>query len=565
MTTANPVFVRTIVERGLLGEEEMRDVLGPADDASRLLRYLISQQRLPWQETIQLWSDGFGVAYIDLDATLFQQNVVNRLPRAVAQKNRMLLVYQMGEAVTAAMADPGDRRAIAEASALIGAPVSPVCALPEQIDHAIDLQYHSFDELADLKKEAGLTTAIRVAGGPLTKEELERLAGQEVVVKLVHTVLMLALKERASDIHVEPFETFVLIRFRVDGMLRECTRLSQELYPRFLSRIKILSGMDISERRRPQDGRLALEVGSRKMDFRVSVVPAIYGEKVVLRVLGQLQARETPNLDEIDLSEAIFERVQKVITRPNGVFFITGPTGSGKTTTLFAALKYVNKPGINIMTVEDPIEYRLPGITQVPVNRAAGVGFAEALRAFLRQDPDVMLIGEIRDLETARIATEAALTGHLVLTTLHTNDAVQAVTRLVEIGVEPFMVGPSIIGVMGQRLVRRICNECKEAYDPGNETMNRLFEWDGKTRVQFYRGAGCPACNHTGYHGRIGIHEMLIVDDEIRRLISEKASTQDVYRAAYQAGYKGLRYDGIKKVLRGLTTLDEVERAAPWE
>ena len=565
MSIANPGFMRAIAERKLLSEEETRDVLGATNDASRLLRYLINQQRIPRLDVIQLWSDCFGVAWIDLEATLFQQDLVNRLPRAVAQKNAMILVYQMGDAVTAAMADPANARAIAEASSIIGAPISPVCALPEQIDQAIELQYHSHDELADLKKEAGLTAAISVATAPLTREDLERLAGQEVVVKLVQTVLLLALKERASDIHVEPFETFVLVRFRVDGMLQECTRLSHDLYPRFLSRIKILSGMDIAERRRPQDGRLLLDVGTRKIDLRVSVVPAIYGEKIALRVLGQLQTKETPNLDELDLAHDIAERVQKVIHRPNGVFFITGPTGSGKTTTLFSALKHVSRPDINVMTVEDPIEYRLPGITQVPVNRAAGVGFAEVLRAFLRQDPDVMLIGEIRDLETARIATEAALTGHLVLTTLHTNDAVQAVTRLVEIGVEPFMVGPSIIGVLGQRLVRRICPLCKEAYDPGDEVMDRLFEWDKKTRVQFYRGAGCPSCHNSGYHGRIGIHEMLIVDDAMRRMISEKAPTEEVYRAAYQSGYKGLRYDGIKKVLRGLTTLEEIDRVTPWQ
>ncbi len=563
MSASNPVFVRAIGDLGLLSAEEMQDVLGPAQDASRLLRYLLLQQSLPKQDALRMWAEGFGVAYLDLESTLFQPEVVARLPRAAAEKSKMILVYQMGEAITAAMADPGDRQAIAAAAGIVGTPISPVCALPDQINQAIELHYHSFDELSALKREAALATAMRVADRPLTKDELERLAGQEIIVKLVQTLLLLAIKEGASDIHVEPFEPHVLVRFRIDGELVERTRLSLDVYPKFLSRVKIIAGMDITEKRRPQDGRITLDVGGRNMDFRVSTVPALNGEKVALRILGQLRAREIPDLDELDLSRGIFEQVQRLVLSPNGVFFVTGPTGSGKTTTLFSALKYINRPGINIMTVEDPVEYRLPGITQVPVNRAAGVGFPEALRAFLRQDPDVMLIGEIRDLETARIATQAALTGHLVLATLHTNDAVQATTRLVEIGVEPFLVGPSIIGVMAQRLVRRICTSCKQAYEPGKEVMDRLFEWDGTAAVSFHRGAGCSACGQTGYRGRLGIHEMLIVNDDIRRLIVEKAPAQAVYAAAFEAGYQGLRYDGLKKVLRGLTTLEEVERVAP--
>ena len=564
MIIANPAFVRAIADRHLLTPEEMQDVLGPAGDASRLLRHLINRHLIPRSDAVRLWADGFGVGFVDLDKTLFQASVVQLLDRKFAERHRMILVYQMGDAVTAAMANPADREAVGLVSKLIGRPVSPVCAMPEQIDHAIDVEYHSFSEFAALKKEASLAMSLVTSNRPLGREELERLAGHEVVVKLVNTLLLLAIKEDASDVHIEPREEAVQVRFRIDGMLHERTRLSHDLYPRLLSRIKIMSGMDITERRRPQDGRITFDVGGRAVDLRVSTVPSLYGETLAMRVLGQLHMRDVPTLEELELSRSILDRVRQVIGSPNGVFFVTGPTGCGKTTTIFSVLREINRPGINIMTVEEPVEYRLPGITQVPVDRAIGVGFAEVLRTFLRQDPDVLLIGEIRDLETARIATEAALTGHLVLATLHTNDAIQATTRLIEIGVEPFMVGPTIIGVLAQRLVRKICEECREPYDPGDEVLDRLFEREPDLRVPFFRGRGCPACGNSGYRGRIAVHEMLIVDDEVRRLItSGKAPMHEVYAAAAATGYKVMRHDGLKKVLRGLTTLEEVDLAAP--
>ncbi len=560
--TTNTAFVRAVAGRGTLTEDELHDVLGHTDDAARLLRYVIRQERIPKEEAVRLWADGFGVAYVDLEQTLFQPEVVQRLPRSVAERHRMVPIYEVGSAVTLAMANPADQKAVAAARDAMGSAVSPVCALPELVDRAIEVEYHSFGELAALKKEAALAVSLSASDRPLAVEDLERLSGQNVVVKLVETLLLLALKERASDIHLEPHEGAVVVRFRVDGQLLERTRLSLDVYPRVLSRVKILSGMNIAERRRPQDGRISLSIGSGSLDFRVSVVPSIHGEKVALRVLGQLQLREVSTLDELGLSSVIRSRVRDVIASPNGVFFVTGPTGSGKTTTMFSVLREINRPGVNIMTVEEPVEYRLPGVTQVPVDRSVGMGFAEVLRAFLRQDPDVMLIGEIRDLETARIATEAALTGHLVLATLHTNDAIQATTRLIEIGVEPFLVGPSIIGVMAQRLVRAICRECRVAYDPGDAVLDRLFEREPGMRPQFYNGAGCVACGHTGYRGRLAIHELVVVDAELRRLITAKAPINEVYAAAAVAGWMPLRYDGVKKVLRGLTTIDEVDRLA---
>ncbi|MBF0585163.1 MAG: type II/IV secretion system protein, partial [Magnetococcales bacterium] len=308
-----------------------------------------------------------------------------------------------------------------------------------------------------------------------------------------------------------------------------------------------------------------LDLTSRALDFRVSTVPAVHGEKLVLRLLTQLNQREVPDLVDLNFSKHIFDQVKQLIQSPNGIFFLTGPTGCGKSTTLFAAIKAINQPSINIMTAEDPVEYSLPGINQVQVNPAIGLTFAVALRAFLRQDPDVILIGEIRDLETAKIATEAALTGHLVLSSLHTNSALQAVTRLIEIGVEPFLVGPSLIGIMSQRLVRAVCPHCKESYRPPREKLDALFHWDGEREVRFYRGKGCVQCKNTGYLGRLAIHEMVTVSDEMRRLVMERGTSQQIYEAAHRVGYKSMRYDGIKKALRGMTTLEEVNRVAPWD
>lgn len=388
----------------------------------------------------------------------------------------------------------------------------------------------------------------------------DSLSFNQAIVELAKGILILAVKERASDIHIEPGEDMVRVRFRIDGVLHERLKLDADILPPLVSRIKILASLDITEKRKPQDGRISLALPNKAIDYRLSTVPTIYGEKLVMRVLGQVKAKETPDLTDLSLSYVNLAYLKKVVESPNGVFFVTGPTGSGKTTTLYAVLKHLNKPGINIMTIEDPVEYRLNGINQVQVNHAINLDFSSALRSFLRQDPDVILVGEIRDAETAKIASQAALTGHLVLTTMHTNNALQAVTRLVEIGVEPFLVAPAIIGIMAQRLVRKICDNCKEAYALTPEQIEDLFVWDGKRAVSFYRGKGCEVCGHTGYSGRIAIHELFIMNDLIRRMVAKDASIIDIQEEARRSGFRTMRYDGIKKVLRGLTTFDEVNR-----
>ncbi len=462
------------------------------------------------------------------------------------------------------MANPMDSFVVKNAERIINKPINPVFALPEDIEYIIETEYKKDNDLQALSSRI-VSDAIRIQDiYELTREELHQVAGSQAVVEFVNGLLLLAVKERASDIHIEPGPEHVRVRFRVDGLLLEKSKLESSLLAPIVSRLKVMASLDITERRRPQDGRIILEFGERTIDFRFSSVPIIYGEKIVLRVLGQATIGDVPDLSELFFSKSNYDMIKEAISMPHGILFVTGPTGSGKSTTLFSMLKALNNPKINIMTVEEPVEYRLEGINQVQVNLAADVDFASALKTFLRQDPDVILVGEIRDKETAQIACRAALTGHLVLGTMHTNTAVQAVTRLTDIGVEPFIVAPSIVGVLSQRLVRRICDGCREKYLAPPEEVRKLFLQDGRD-IFFYKGKGCSRCNNSGYSGRMGIHEMILVDNEMRSMISRGAPVAEIQHCARKAGFQGLRYDGIKKMLRGLTTLEEVNRVAAAE
>lgn len=558
----NQNFVDTIAQRQLLPGKELYRFQTADADHSQLLLHLIHNGFMKGPEACRLWADCLGeVAWIDLNETLFQPDIVTKLPQAKAREHSAVPIYQMGDHITVAMADPKNHEQQAALSKILGTPVSPAFALEENILDTIEIQYHSVDELEGLANRIDSDTMpLRKT---ISKDKLDELAGEKSVVEFSRSLLLLAVKEDASDIHIEPFEEYVLIRFRIDGILHERLRLAVEIWPPLLSRIKILAAMDITERRRPQDGRISLALANRSIAFRVSSVPTVYGEKVVLRLLGQIQKRNIPHLENLYLSQRAYQWANQLLNTPSGAFFITGPTGCGKTTTLFSALQRINTPEKNIMTIEDPVEYRLRGISQIQVNAEIGVTFAKVLRSLLRQDPDVILIGEIRDLETAKIATEAALTGHLVFATLHTTDAIQAVTRLVEIGVEPFLVGPSLIGIMSQRLARKLCMVCREPYQPGKELMDDLFTWDGKEEVTFFRAKGCPRCKFTGYSSRLPLHEMVLVDEPLRKLVMANAPLNEIRNAANANGYQTMRYDGVKKVLRGLTSLEEVNRVAP--
>lgn len=563
----NQAFFDVLIERGILTTEDASKIKKTynGDAFKFLLRLAKGAQGGPIgkEDLGKIWGDLIGFPFVDLRKTFFQTKVVEKLPEDMARKYTAIPIYELGQAVTLATGDPENTRALLDIESALQVKVSPVFAFPNEIKDAIAVQYKSTGYLKEL------TSALRDKFGidhilgldeEITPEQLKKLAGSQAIVEIVRGIMLFALKEKASDIHFEPFLNKVHVRFRIDGVLEEKLILAKPLHLPMVSRIKILANLDITERRRPQDGRITLSMENFSVDFRFSCVPTVNGEKIVLRLLGQMSEKSVPDLEDLGFSPKDLEKVKQMLKTPNGVIFVTGPTGSGKTTTLFAGLKYLNRPEVNIVTIEDPVEYHLPGVNQVQVNHQIDMKFATALRSFLRQDPDVILVGEVRDVETAKIASQAALTGHLVLTTMHTNNALQAVTRLVEIGVEPFLVAPSVIGVIAQRLVRKLCEKCKRKYELTAEEIGNYFKWDRKTPVYFYHPKGCEECKFSGYNGRMAIYEMFVLTDDIRELIAKNSSILDIQKIAMSAGFKTLRYNGLKAVLRGVTSIEEVDQ-----
>ncbi len=556
----NPEFLKLLVNHNFLTAEDTGRLQSkyPDDDFAVLMELVKSH---PAKKTFlcKLWGDSLGVAFLDIDNTVIQPEIFRKLSEDIARKNKIMPIYQFGDRITVATSDPKDRTMLMGVERAIGSLISPVFAWPDDIEDALEIYYSSGDLLTEFLKKIADHPLFN-GTGTITEEQLKNFSGDRPVIDFTRSMMLLAMKERASDIHIEPGEDAVRIRFRIDGVLQERLQIENALLSPILTRLKIMANMDIAEKRRAQDGRITLTLPNRSVDLRVSVVPTIYGEKMVLRILGQVYRKRIPDLSELQFTASNLGVLKKIIAKPHGIFFATGPTGSGKTTTIYSILSHLNNPGINIMTVEDPIEYKLAGTNQVQVHPLIDLDFATVLRSFLRQDPDVILVGEIRDTETAKIAAQAALTGHLVLSTLHTNNAVQSVTRLIDLGVEPFLVAPSIIGVMAQRLVRRICEYCKEPYPLTPQQIDDLFLWDGKTKVVFYRGRGCAQCGNSGYKDRIAIHEVLIVDEETKSAVSRGASVLEIQKTALSKGLKTMRYDGLMKVLRGLTTIEEIDR-----
>lgn len=527
------------------------------------LNAIVEARLLPKDIACRRWADSLNLAYVDVMASIITDEAVELLPLEVARKARAIGLYVIEGVLTVAMATPEDEALRKRLEQITQMPVSPVFALPSEIDVAIAIHYSSEKTLAETLAGLERSEILRHAGG--SAEEMARVVESIPLSRVLDDMIFYALRERATDVHIEPQETQSRVRFRVDGNLREVLSLSRKLHRAVLSRLKILCGLNIAEERLPQDGRFSLPVGASKAEFRFSSIPTVHGEKAVLRILTASVRKSAVTLDGMLMSQTVLQPFRRLIQNANGIIFVTGPTGSGKTTTLYSALDEINRPGVNISTIEDPVEITLPGVTQSQVNPQVDLKFANMLRALLRQDPDVIIVGEIRDVETAKIATEAALTGHLVFATLHTNTAAQAIVRLVEIGVEPYMVAPSVIGVLAQRLAARICEKCKESYIPSRAVLTKYFEEDGLRDVPFYRGRGCPQCRNTGYHGRIAFHELVLVTDEIRELISRGASASEINRAAAKVGYRPLRYDGLKKVLLGLTTIEEIEQNSSFE
>lgn len=529
-----------------------------------LVEHLIEESVISKEAGCRVWSDRIGFAYVDPLSTVISDSALDSVPVEIARKGNLMPLYEIEGVLTVAMPDPANEALIERLGAITGKAISPVFCLSSEVRDAIELHYSTETSVSEMIEE--LERSQGAILDRLNPDELSGSSESDSVIRLTDALLYLAIKERASDIHIEPREDATNIRFRIDGRLQNFFTIAQALHAPLKSRIKILCGLNIAEARFPQDGRFSLSLGEGNVNFRVSVVPTINGEKVVLRLLALTGKKDFKTLDQMFMSQSILQPFKRVLKSPNGMIFLTGPTGAGKSTTLYAALHEINTPERNISTIEDPIETRMTGITQTQVNAHIDLKFSTLLRSLLRQDPDVMLVGEIRDLETAKISTEAALTGHLVFSTLHTNNAIQALVRLVELGIEPYMVAPSILAVVSQRLAARICNNCKKAYTPENALLENYFYDSGEVETPFfYHGAGCPHCRGSGYYGRIAFHELLLITEEMRSLIARRAGDDELSRAARQMGYKPLRHDALKKVLLGLTTIEEVEKHAAFD
>jgi len=528
---------------------------------------LIEKKIVSESKLLSLLSEYFGVPYVDLREIDIPKEIIRIVPRTTAEKVLVVPFEKKGPVLKLAMYDPSNIQTVERIRFTTGFKIQPYVALPFRIKEKLEEAYGKLEEeffdkikLELTQEEAEeLETAPQRTKEVLSLDNLKALATQAPIVKLVNAIILEALKKGASDIHIEPFEKELRIRYRIDGVLRVVAKYQPDIKDAVVARIKVLSNLDISEKRLPQDGRMKAIFQGREIDFRVSTVPTIFGEKVVLRVLdkGGLKL----DLTELGLEERELKLLKKGIFSPYGMVLVTGPTGSGKTTTLYSSLLTVNTPEVNIMTVEDPVEYNLYGINQVHVNPDIGLTFARALRAFLRQDPDIIMVGEIRDTETAEIAIEAALTGHLVLSTLHTNDAPSTVTRLVDMGIEPFLVSSSTILVIAQRLARRICPFCKEPYTYPADVLKEVgFKPEEIPKLKTFRGKGCEKCDFTGYKGRVALYEVMEVTHEIRDAIVKGRNADEIREIAKRQGMRTLREIGRIKIEKGVTTPEEVLR-----
>ena len=502
------------------------------------------------------------VPFLDLNDYRIDPKAVNSLSKETAYNLKVIPVFQIGNVLTLAMTDPRDVTVIDRVRAETGLEIEPAVSSETEIRAALEQYYgpstvfdQSIDEVIQKIQEEKPAEEV----SERQAEKLKELAEEAPVVKLVNLIISQAIRDRASDIHIEPEEDTLRVRYRIDGVLHEAFLPPKNLQAAITSRIKILAEMDIAESRVPQDGRFQAKIDDYEVDIRASTLPTVYGENVVLRILDKTSV--LIGLEDMGLTHELLEKLKKILASAYGIILVTGPTGSGKTTTLYSALQSLNTLEKNIITIEDPVEYRLKLIRQAQVNPKAGMIFASGLRSILRQDPDIIMVGEIRDSETAKIAVQAALTGHLVLSTLHTNDAPGALTRLTEMGVEPFLTASATVGVIAQRLVRKICPKCKQGYTPTENFVRELGIAANGKKLSFYRGAGCSACKRTGYKGRLGIYEIMTMDEEIRELTLSAAPSDQIKKAALRNGMKTLRQDGLLKALKGVTTVEEVLRA----
>lgn len=555
-------FGDTLITDGIITEEQLKIALEEQKKSGLTLLETLKKLKFINDETYaNLLARQWGFPYIDLSTVEIDKEIVHTISEEIARRYQAIPFGKTrDDKIMVAIADPTDIVAIDFLRNLIPNAKIFVSSY-ESILRNIEKYYSMETTVKEAVKEMTGGAPIEVETGEirdfeLSIDEAKSLAEAAPIIRLMNQIITEAITSNASDIHIEPQKRSLRIRYRIDGVLRDTMSLPKNIQPGIISRAKIMANLDIAERRRPQDGRINIRFKGREVDLRVSVLPGIFGEKVVLRILDK--ERSLIPLEQLGFSEQSLEIFKNLIKQPYGMILITGPTGSGKSTTLYAILRILNSPEINILTVEDPVEYQLDGITQVQVNPKINLTFANALRAFLRQDPDIILVGEIRDKETAQIAMEAALTGHLVLSTLHTNDSFSAPTRLIDMGIEPYLIASSLIGVTAQRLVRKICNECKEEIKPSKFILKQigLEDYEGT----LFRGRGCIVCGNSGYKGRIAVQEVLKIDDNIREMILNRKSSNEIKEYAVNNGTVTLLQDAIDKAKRGITTIDEVIR-----
>ncbi len=552
-----------MVDKGVLTKAQLSQAETEAKKLKLPLRKtLISLGMVKESDLISFFEQQMRIPYVNLNSYIIDAKILSLIPETFAKTHHVIPLFKAGDIITVAMTDPLDVVVLDELRAMTKCIIEPVLTTETDIKKAFSQYFAagaSIDEvIKKIDNEEVEEQKIRDEEDELSPEKMRQAAEQAPVIKLVNLIISEAVKEGASDIHINPEDKMVRVRYRQDGILREASCLPKTLQAAVLSRIKIMSDMNIAVKRSPQDGRFRLKIEGNQIDMRVSSFPAIHGENIVMRILDP--ASIMIGLEDIGFYPENLQQIKSLIEKPHGIILVTGPTGSGKTTTLYSALSSINSVDKNIITLEDPVEYQLEMIRQAQINPKAGLTFASGLRSILRQDPDVVMVGEIRDKETAEIAIQAAMTGHLVFSTLHTNDAPGALTRLVDMGIEPFLISSSVIGILAQRLVRKICPSCKESYQPTEKIVRELGIQDLSGKKMFYRGKGCKNCKNRGYKGRLGIFELLITSERIREMVLEKASADVIRKAAQESGMKTLRQDGLLKVFDGTTSIEEVMR-----
>ena len=556
-----------LLRQGLINQQDLKKAQEYQGEKGGTLSEVLVRLKFVKEEQVVIGlAEQLGIPHMKLSHYILDPKVMKMIPARVARKEKVIPLSRSGNTLTIATADPLNVLMIDNLRAITGCNIQAIVATPSEINQVIGDYYSTMatGSLAELIEESGSEDTVEVVrdAESVDLDKLMKEAEEAPIIRLVNLVLSRAIKDRASDVHIEPFEKKVQVRYRIDGALSPVTTLPKNVQNAVVSRIKILSELNIAERRLPQDGRFKVKARQRDIDFRVSTIPTRFGEKVVLRLLDKAQLMGL-TMDGLGLEGNVLEKYQKAISQPYGMIVLTGPTSCGKSTTLYAALRAVNSPDKNIVTVEDPVEYEAEGISQIQVHEEIGLTFARILRSFLRQDPDIIMLGEMRDLGTADIGIKAALTGHLLFTTLHTNDAPGAVARLINMGVEPFLVSGALLFVGAQRLMRRVCKECAVSYEPSPKLLKEVgLEGKVEKGAVFCKAKGCSICNKTGYRGRMAVMEALELDDAVRELILRKAPDIEIRKVALSNGMIPLKENALKKVIRGDTTLEELARVA---